>query len=206
MKLLVATSNVGKLGEVREILGPILLQGKEPHELVSLAELKLLAPDETGQTFEENAAIKARESALASGLWTLADDSGLCVDVLGGAPGIRSARYADSDEARRAKLLQAVGTVPASRRGAHFFCAVALSSPDGKRLFRAEGKCEGRIATSARGSGGFGYDPLFVPAEVPTRTLAEIPQEEKNRLSHRGRALSRLAPLLQRLLHEGDLA
>ena len=214
MKLLVATGNPGKLVEVREILaaqrarllpesggaasGPAL-------ELVSLKELKLPEPDETGTTFEENAAIKARAAAMASGLWTLADDSGICVDALGGAPGLRSARYADTEQARREKLLNAVGAVPASRRGAHFYCAVALSSPDGQRIFRAHGRVDGRIATSARGSNGFGYDPLFVPSEIPTKTLAELPQEEKNRLSHRGRALERLAPLLARLARDGDL-
>jgi len=205
MKLLVATTNPGKLVEVREILAPLLAQDSTPHQLVSLDELGLPAPEENGQTFEENAAIKATQSARASGLWTLADDSGLCVDALHGAPGIRSARYAETDGARRLKLLSALGPLPASRRGAHFFCAVALSSPDGKRLFRSEGKVQGRIATSERGAGGFGYDPLFVPAEVPTRTLAELPQAEKNRLSHRGRALARISPLLLRLLHDGDL-
>jgi XTP/dITP diphosphohydrolase len=202
MKLLVATSNAGKLQEVREILAPLLAGG---HVLVSLADLGLPAPDETGETFQDNAALKATTSAKASGLWTIADDSGICVDALGGGPGVRSARYADTDEARRVKLLQQVGPVPASRRGAHFFCAVALSSPDGKRVFRAEGKVEGHIATAARGTNGFGYDPLFIPNEVPVKTLGELPQEEKNRLSHRGRALEHLGPVLLRLLHDGDL-
>lgn len=201
MKLLVATSNPGKLVEVREILAGTL----EGHQLVSLAELKLPAPDETGSTFQENAALKATTCALQSGLWTLADDSGLCVDALDGGPGLFSARYAPTDEERRAKLLKNVGAAPASRRGAHFFCAVALSSPDGKRVFRAEGKVFGRIALEARGTGGFGYDPLFVPTETPSRTLAELPREEKNKLSHRGRALERLGPALQRLLRDGDL-
>ena len=202
MKLLVATSNAGKLQEVREILAPLLAGG---HLLVSLQDLGLPAPEEPFATFEENAAHKATVSAQASQLWTIADDSGLCVDALGGEPGVRSARYADTDEARRQKLLQRVGPIPASRRAAHFFCAVALASPDGKRLFRTEGKVFGRIATSARGTNGFGYDPLFLPGEVPVKTLAELPQAEKNKLSHRGRALSRLGPLLLRLLHDGDL-
>jgi len=95
--------------------------------------------------------------------------------------------------------------VPEARRGAHFFCAVALSAPDGKRVFRAEGRVEGRIALQARGEGGFGYDPLFLPAETPGRTLAELAAEEKNKISHRGRALARLQPLLQRLADEGAL-
>ena len=206
MKLLIATGNAGKLQEVREILAPLLVGGTEGgHELVSLADLQLEAAEETGATFQENAALKATHAAQKSGLWTVGDDSGLCVDALGGGPGVRSARYADSDEARRTRLLHEVGPVPASRRGAHFFCAVALASPDGKRLFRAEGKVLGRIATAARGSNGFGYDPLFIPLEVPVKTLAELPQEQKNKLSHRGRALERLAPVLLRLLHDGTL-
>ena len=202
MRLLVATGNAGKLQEVREILAPLLVGG---HELVSLADLGLGIPEETGASFQENAAIKATASAVASKLWSIGDDSGLCVDALDGGPGVRSARYAATDEARRTRLLHEVGPIPASRRGAHFFCAVALASPDGKRIFRAEGKVQGRIATAERGSNGFGYDPLFIPNEVPVKTLAELPQEEKNRLSHRGRALSHLSPLLLRLLHDGDL-
>jgi XTP/dITP diphosphohydrolase len=201
VKLLVATSNAGKLQEVREILAPLL----SGHELVSLAELRLEAPEEPFGTFEENAAHKATAAARASGLWTIADDSGLCVDALAGGPGVKSARYADTDEARRARLLHEIGPLPASRRGAHFFCAVALSSPDGKSVVRTEGKVLGRIATAARGTGGFGYDPLFIPDEVPVKTLAELPQAEKNRLSHRGRALERLGPVLLRLLHDGHL-
>ena len=203
MKLLVATSNPGKLQEVREILAP-LLQGGE-HELVCLADLGLPAPDETGITFEENAAQKATASAARSGLWALADDSGLCVDALKGEPGIHSARWAPSDEERRSKLLRQMEQTPATRRGAHFFCAVALCAPDGKRLFRAEGKVTGAIAVEPRGENGFGYDPLFVPDEAGLRTMSELSQPEKNRLSHRGRALGRLAPLLSRLLHDGDL-
>src|SRR5439155_6548255 len=125
VKLLVATSNPGKLIEIREILAGV------PLELVSLRDLGLPAPDETGETFRDNAAQKATACARASGLWTLADDSGLCVDALGGAPGLHSARYAPTDAERRAKLLAALRDVPEGRRGAHFFCAVALSEPQG---------------------------------------------------------------------------
>jgi XTP/dITP diphosphohydrolase len=197
--LLIASTNAGKLVEVREILaGP-------GFELVSLADLQLPAPDETGATFEENAAQKASACATWSNLWTLGDDSGLCVDALGGAPGVFSARYAPTEEERRAKLLRNLASVPESRRGAHFFCALALSSPDGKRLFRADGCVDGGIAWAARGSNGFGYDPLFVPAETPGRTLAELSSAEKNRLSHRGRALERLRPVLEKLRREGGL-
>jgi XTP/dITP diphosphohydrolase len=197
VKLLVATSNPGKLQEIREIVGGSGL------ELLSLADVALPPPDETGVTFHDNAAQKATECAAQSGLWTLADDSGLCVDALGGAPGVRSARWADSDEARRARLLKALAAVPDARRGAHFFCAVALSAPDGRRIFRAEGRVEGRIAQEARGTNGFGYDPLFLPAETPGKTMAELEAAEKNRVSHRGRALLRLQSLLQRLAQDG---
>jgi XTP/dITP diphosphohydrolase len=203
VKLVVATGNAGKLLEFQEILGELLAGGS--HQLVSLQDLGLEVPDETGATFAENAALKARSAAVASRLWAIADDSGLCVDALDGGPGLHSARYADSDEARRARLLETLGGLPMSRRGAYFFCAVALSAPDDTRLFRAEGRVDGHIALAARGAQGFGYDPLFVPTEVPSRTLAELPAVEKNRLSHRGRALGRLAPLLIKLLAEGDL-
>jgi len=210
VKLLFASGNAGKVIEVREILAPLL----PGHELVSLLELGLEPPEETGSTFQENAALKATCCAVQSKLWALADDSGICVDALGGAPGVYSARYAETDEARRAKLLGKLDGTPEQRRGAHFFCAVALASPDGKRIFRAEEQMLGRIALSARGSGGFGYDPIFEPTETAApgaqaarlpRTVAELPAAEKNRLSHRGRALQRLLPVLEKLLREGDL-
>jgi XTP/dITP diphosphohydrolase len=199
VKLLIATSNPGKLAEVREIIGPI------GFELLSLQDAALPPPDENGVTFQENAASKATECAAQSGMWTLADDSGLCVDALQGAPGVRSARYAPTDEERRAKLLKALKGVPEFRRGAHFFCAVALSAPGGRHIYRAEGRVDGRIGHEARGSYGFGYDPLFFPNEVPGKTLAELESAEKNALSHRGRALARLRPLLERLAHDGAL-
>jgi XTP/dITP diphosphohydrolase len=199
VKLLVATSNAGKMGELREILAPL------GFELLSLADAALPAPDETGVTFHENAAWKATGCAVRSGLWSLGDDSGLCVDALDGGPGIRSARYAPTDLERRSKLLETLKAVPAGRRGAHFFCAVALSSPDGQRIFRAEGRVDGHIEAAGRGSNGFGYDPLFGPAETPGKTLAELSSEEKNKLSHRGRALERLRPLLERLARDGTL-
>jgi XTP/dITP diphosphohydrolase len=197
VKLLVATSNAGKLVEIREIVAGIAL------ELVSLRDLRLPPPDETGDTFHANAAQKATISARQSGLWTLADDSGLCVEALGGAPGVHSARYAPTDEERRAKLLRALQGVPEEKRGAHFFCAVALSPPDGERILRAEGRVEGSIAFAERGTNGFGYDPVFLPAETPGQTLAELGSAEKNRLSHRGRALQRLRPVLERLARDG---
>jgi XTP/dITP diphosphohydrolase len=197
VKLLVATSNPGKLIEIREILEGL------PFELSSLGELGLPVPDETGKTFLDNAAQKATTCARASGLWTLADDSGLCVDALGGAPGLHSARYAPTDAERRTKLLEALRDVPEGRRSAHFFCAVALSEPDGGRVVHEEGRVDGSIALAARGANGFGYDPLFLPAETPGKTLAELSAAEKNRLSHRGRALQRMRPLLTRLARGG---
>ena len=197
MKLLVATSNPGKLVEIREILAGFAL------ELVSLRDLRLPPPDETGATFHDNAAQKATICARQSGLWTLADDSGLCVEALGGAPGVHSARYAPTDEERRTRLLQALSSVPAEKRSAYFFCAVALSPPEGERVLRAEGRVDGSIAKAARGANGFGYDPIFLPADAPGKTLAELGSAEKNRLSHRGRALERMGPVLQRLARDG---
>ena len=199
MKLLVATSNPGKLVEVREILAGCDLQ------LVSLADLRLDPPEEPFLTFRENADAKAMACAPRAQLWTLADDSGLCVDALDGRPGVHSARFADSDEARRRKLLDELRRVPAERRGAHFECAVALASPHAQWIYRAEGRVDGSIAEAPRGTNGFGYDPLFLPRETPGRTLAELDAAEKNRLSHRGRALQRLRPLLDRLARDGDL-
>ena len=196
MKLLVATSNPGKLVEIREILAGIDLA------LVTLQDVRLPPPEETAGTFEGNAAQKAVTCARRSGLWTLADDSGLCVDALDGGPGVLSARYAPTDAERRAKLLAVLRDVPAGKRGAHFFCAAALSDPSGERLARAEGRVDGSIGFGERGSNGFGYDPLFLPAEIPGKTLAELASEEKNRLSHRGRALLALRPALARLARE----
>jgi len=198
-RVLIATSNPGKLVEIREILAGLAL------ELLSLADLRLPPPPETADTFEGNAEQKAVTCARQSGLWTLADDSGLCVDALGGGPGVLSARYAPTDEQRRAKLLSALREVPAGRRGAHFFCAAALSSPSGDPVVRAEGRVDGAIALAPRGANGFGYDPLFSPAEAPGKTLAELGSEAKNRLSHRGRALRNLRPALERLALRGAL-
>ncbi len=158
MKLLVATSNRGKLVEIREILGALPLQ------LLSLEDAGLPAPDETGDTFEENAAQKATASAVRSGLWALGDDSGLCVDALDGGPGVYSARYAPTDVERRAKLLRALHGVPEARRGAHFFCALALSAPDGQRVFRAAGRVDGAIAPGAAGNERIRIRPALLAA------------------------------------------
>ena len=198
MRLLVATSNPGKAQEFRELL-------PKEVQVVTLTEVGVTAPDEPGHTFAENAAAKARAGAIATGLWTLADDSGLCVDALGGLPGVNSARYAPTDPERRTKLLAILIRTPEGRRRAHFQCALALAAPDGQRLFRSEGRVDGIIAGAPRGANGFGYDPLFVPEEEPDKTLAELEAARKNELSHRGRAVRRMLPLIEKLLRDGDL-
>jgi XTP/dITP diphosphohydrolase len=162
-----------------------------PFRLVSLRDLPG-APSvvEDGETFVDNARRKARELALWSGRLTLADDSGLVVDSLGGRPGVHSARYAGekaTDEDNRQKLLREMAGVPQEQRGAAFVCVLVLAHPDGREVM-TEGRVDGRIALSPRGSGGFGYDPLFL---IPAlgKTTAELPLDEKNRISHRGLAL-----------------
>ena len=191
MPLLVATHNAGKLREFSALLAPL--------ELVSAAAV---APDlkveETGQTFAENATLKARAFARASGLIALADDSGLEVDALGGAPGVRSARYGgpDLDDAGRCQvLLESLRSFPQpEQRSARFRCCLVAWAPDGRHCL-AEGSCEGRIAAVPAGEGGFGYDPLFWVTDYQ-QTMAQLPPPLKNQLSHRARALHALRPLL----------
>jgi XTP/dITP diphosphohydrolase len=195
LKVVLASRNRGKLREIVPLLADL------DFELVTVDDV---APDcelrEDGDTFEDNALAKARQAAQATGLPAIADDSGLEVDALDGAPGVYSARYAGSpsDDARNnAKLLAALGGVPASRRGARFRCvAVFVDAAAGVELTRS-GSCEGEILEQPRGDLGFGYDPLFlVPALA--RTMAELPLEEKNRLSHRAAAFRALAETLAR--------
>jgi len=184
MRLLLATRNIHKAREIREIL-------KAPGlTIVTPSDIPLPLPDvvEDGRTFEENAVKKAMMLALAGRLWTLADDSGLEVEALGGEPGVFSARYSGEhgqDEANNALLLQKLGSC--TDRRARFRCVLALASPHG-RCQIVEGVCVGSIAPAPRGSNGFGYDPLFIP-EGHDRTFAEMSTEEKNALSHRFRAL-----------------
>lgn len=186
-KLLIATQNKGKLREYKEIFADL------PYELVSLADVGLgdLDVDETGDTFMANALLKAEAYAKAANMLTLADDSGLCVNALDGAPGVYSARYAGegaSDHDRRAKLLDALQSVPDEKRGAHFECAVVVYDPSDERQHTAVGICAGTIAhAESDGQYGFGYDALFIPEDY-TITLAEIEPKIKNDLSHRGRA------------------
>jgi XTP/dITP diphosphohydrolase len=191
-KLLVATNNRGKLAELA-----LLFDG---FELVGLDELGLTQNViEDADTFERNAIKKARELAAASGLPTLADDSGLEVDALGGAPGVHSARYAKShdDDANNAKLLRGLSDVPDERRTARFRCVLAFVDPRTDELLLAHGKVEGRIAREPCGTGGFGYDPLFVVAGTG-RTMAELTPEEKNAISHRAAAARAMRELLRR--------
>ena len=191
MRLLVATRNAGKLREVRA-----RVQGLE---VVSLDDVPPMPEvEETEDTLDGNASLKARAAARASGLWSVADDSGLFVDALGGAPGVRSARYAPGTDADRVQsLLIAMVRVPDGDRGAAFRCVLALASPEGE-LRLARGECRGTILRAPRGSGGFGYDPVFLVPDL-RRTMAELTLEEKGRISHRARALDALEPELARL-------
>jgi XTP/dITP diphosphohydrolase len=185
-----ASANRGKLRELAALL--------EPHgvAVVPQAELGVPSPSEDARTFVENALIKARNAAKATGLPAIADDSGLCVDALGGDPGVRSARYAGpgaDDGANVAELLERLAGVPEARRTARFHCVlVALTSPDDPAPLVACGEWAGRIAHAPSGSGGFGYDPVFFDPRLDA-TAAELPPEVKNRVSHRGQALARLA-------------
>lgn len=199
MQLLLATHNRGKRREWLPLLAGLELELLLPEE-VGLTT----AVEETGATYVENALLKARTLAAASGLPALADDSGLEVDALDGAPGLHSARYQPgSDPVRYRALLQALEGIPEEQRTARFRCVAALVLPDG-REFVTEGVCEGSIATAPAGEGGFGYDPVFY---LPERgcTMAELPADEKNRLSHRARAAQALRPFLERLLRGAGL-
>jgi XTP/dITP diphosphohydrolase len=183
-----ATGNRGKLAELRDLIRDAGLG----LEVVAQTDLGVSPAPEDGLTFVENALAKARHAARATGLPAIADDSGLCVDALGGAPGVRSARFAGDeadDRANVATLLAALQAVPEPARGARFLCVlVALESPDDPSPLIAEGEWRGRIAIAPRGAGGFGYDPVFIDPGSG-RTAAELAPAAKNRVSHRGRAL-----------------
>jgi XTP/dITP diphosphohydrolase len=200
MRLLIATYNPGKIAEYAQLLKDL------PVELVGLAELGVeLDVEETGATFAENALIKARTFAEVTGLVSLADDSGLEVDALDGAPGVLSARYAGpraTDQDRYRKLLEEMADVCSPRRTARFRCVIAVAWPDGRRAL-TEGSVEGVIACAPRGEHGFGYDPVFY---LPERrcTMAELAPEVKNQISHRAEAARALVNLLERCLAVGD--
>lgn len=192
MKIVAATNNKGKVKEIKSILGEIGI------EVVSQGEIGLdLDVEETGTTFEENALLKARAAAQASGMSALADDSGLCVDALDGAPGVYSARYAGegaTDAMLIEKLLTVMSGVPEEKRGAQFVSVAALVTPEGKE-FTARGSADGFITESPCGSDGFGYDPVFFSSELK-KTYAQMSDAEKNRVSHRYRALMELKKIL----------
>jgi XTP/dITP diphosphohydrolase len=186
-KLLIGTKNPGKLSEIKTILGDV------HHELYSLVAFdKIETPAEDAPSYAENAIIKAKSYAAQTGLLTLADDSGLEVQALNWAPGVLSARYAGegaSDEMRRDRLLAELTRTGSGNRSARFVCAVAIAHPNQTIINVAEAVCWGRIIESARGSGGFGYDPLFIPDGFDL-TFAELEDYLKNKISHRGLALA----------------
>ena len=204
-RLLIATRSVHKLAELRELLEV------DHAEMVTLNDLGVEGDvDETGATFEANARLKARFGARATGLPTLADDSGLEVEALGGGPGVRTRRYAGesaSDQENNEKLLGELDGLPPLRRSARYVCVLALALPSergprgGLPVHAVRGTCRGRIAMAPRGTGGFGYDPIFEPEFEPPggRTLGLWTPAEKNRISHRGAAARRMSPILREL-------
>ena len=185
--LVVATGNQGKLKEMQAYLTDLGWElALKPEEL----EI-----EETGETFAANACLKASQVALATGNWAIADDSGLQVDALGGAPGVYSARYGKTDPERISRLLEALKDEP--KRQAQFVCAIAIANPDGAIAIQASGICPGEILHTPRGTGGFGYDPIFYVPQAKM-TFAEMPPELKRVLSHRGQAFKALIPQLKK--------
>ena len=206
-EILIATGNPAKRQEIAAVLGE---GAAGVIRWLGLSDLPAAIPEpvEDGNTFLDNAILKAQHYARAAGRWALADDSGLEVDALGGAPGVHSARYAGIDGGRATvdpannrKLIEMLRGVPQPRRTARFRCVLALSDGD-KILATADGVIEGQIIDMPRGAGGFGYDPHFLVPELGV-TTAELPAIEKNRISHRGRALQALRPQIERLIAEG---
>ncbi len=194
MKLVLASGNAGKLAELRDLLGDLNL------DLQAQSEFGVEDAEETGLSFVENAIIKARHAAGRTGLPALADDSGLCVNALGGAPGLHSARYAGrhgDGAANIARLLDELRDLPDAARTAHFHCTVVLmTSADDPAPLIAEGRWHGRILTAPRGERGFGYDPVFFDP-VHAASAAELDPALKNRISHRGQALATLRRMLE---------
>lgn len=223
IRLFFGTTNGGKLRELSRMVADL------PVKVVSPADLGMPLPEvvEDGDTFRENAETKAVAYARFTGMHALADDSGLCVDALGGAPGVHSARWSEADdapaspacappggatpeqgielarasrdEANNEKLLRSLAGVPEGRLGAGYVAVLALARPDGRIVTAVEGTCKGRIGRERRGTDGFGYDPLFVPDAQDGRTMAELDPAEKDALSHRGAAFRALRPVIERL-------
>lgn len=194
-ELVLGTTNAGKVRELAALL--------EPHgiRVISLRECPgAVSVDETGTTFAANADLKASQQASALSRWVLAEDSGLCVNALGGAPGIHSARFsAAGDDANNSLLLERLVAVPANARGAYYACHAALADPHGVIVARSQGTCHGSIATVPGGSGGFGYDPLFIVPEYH-RSFGELAPEVKGVISHRARAMRAILPAILRHL------
>lgn len=191
MKFIIATHNMKKRAEMERILSPLGIEVLT----AEMAGMTLTDVPETGETFEENAVLKAESGCLESGMPCIADDSGLAVDFLGGAPGVYSARYSGvhgNDEANIQKLLKNLEDVPEEKRTARFVCTVCVCFPDGRK-FTVCGKCEGKIGFEKHGNGGFGYDPVFMVGE---KSFAELSAQEKDKISHRGNALRKLAKVL----------
>lgn len=196
-KILIATQNRGKVREIEKFLNFLPIRVKSLNEFPAVAE-----PEETGATFAENASLKARYYAQTLGLAAIADDSGLEVDALGGAPGIFSARYAGkeaSDRQRIEKLLDELRHVEDKARGAQFVCAMALADSDGKIKFVGEGVCRGKIAFAPAGNNGFGYDPIFVP-EGFSESFGVISHEIKQKISHRAIAVNKIIGFLRNFI------
>ena len=184
MQIVLASSNVHKVQEINDII-----KASAPNlSLEFVLPPSSFNPVENGETFEENSYIKACAAWELSKTWTLADDSGLCIDALDGAPGIYSARYAESPKLRIERVLRELTNVPKEKRGAHFCCAMTLINPKGEIEFKCMGICEGEIDVEPRGLNGFGYDPIFVPKGY-NLTIAQLSEDEKNMISHRGKAL-----------------
>lgn len=200
-KLMIASRNQKKKKELQQILSDLNF------ELLSLDDLPPLPEvEEDGMTFTENAVKKAVTVAQQTGLLTLADDSGLSVDALQGAPGVFSARYSGpeaNDEKNNQKLLLALEDIPDANRTARFVCVIALASPDGQ-VQTVEGSCEGRIDNILRGNAGFGYDPLFIPEGFEV-SFAQLDPSIKNTISHRGKALERIKPILESINMGGEV-
>lgn len=189
-KIIFASHNKGKISEIKEILSPLGI------DVLSGEDLELPDVEETGKTFEENAYIKALAAAKKQNIPCFADDSGLCVDAMGGRPGVYTARYAPNRDFDKGmdKLLGELAETKSGNRSAHFSCVIVLAYPDGKyKSF--EGRVDGSIAAQKSGHAGFGYDPIFIPTGF-TRSFAEFNSDEKNKISHRGRALQKFIQYL----------
>ena len=191
MKIVLASSNKHKVQEINDIVSSIGLN------VEFILPPEGFDPEENGTTFEENSYIKAYEAWKLAKTWVLADDSGLCIDALGGKPGIYSARYAETPALRIKRVLNELSGV--KDRRAHFTCAMTLINPNGEIEYKYQGVCEGSIITEARGVNGFGYDPIF-KLKDDTRTMAELSEDEKNQVSHRSVALKKVMEYLKNLV------